>query len=333
MLPDWARGRLDKIISDAETSVRAPQRAFAFPSIRPYLRGGMAGRQLLIGFGVLARLLWNALVKALRAATAKEAPAKADKRAAGKGEKPADKDRGAKPEAKATAFADEVEKFAVAGFCVLVAVTVGGGALAAIGPRLTPYLPVIGYVGVPLLMVVAWIAAPYAPKKKAQGAADGAPATPAEVPLPEVARDEFVALIHDVLGTLSGAHLSTLTTALTVRAGGPWQIPDVRALCETHGVPVRPAVRGLQKRVSPGVHRDDLPPLPRPLPEGVRSSPGTVVIAGREATTAPTTDPPTTPAAAATDRRTGGVRVVSVDDPGNPSRTHVTVIPASRKRA
>lgn len=155
---------------------------------------------------------------------------------------------------------------------------------------------------------------------------------PRDGALPEVPPAALATLIRDVMGTLNGAHLATLATALTIRFGGAWEIPDVRALCEAHAVPVRAGVRGLGSRVSPGVHRKDLPPLPQPLPKGAVVAEKTVVIAGRPGTTTTTTAPPTTPATP-TDRRVGDMRIIATDDPHNPARTHVKVIDlAARKR-
>lgn len=156
-------------------------------------------------------------------------------------------------------------------------------------------------------------------------------ATPAEGGLPEVSPQEFLELLYDVLGTARGVHLATLANALTHRVGGAWEAADVRALCEASGVPVRPTVRAPGRGPTVGVHRGDLKPLPRPLPEGVKLGAETDYTAGQPAelqltTTAPTT--PTTP----TRRRVGDQLIVATDDPDNPARTHVQVIDIGRKK-
>jgi hypothetical protein len=154
--------------------------------------------------------------------------------------------------------------------------------------------------------------------------------------LPEVTADQFVALARKLVGTAPGVHLTTLAAALSGRYGGPWDTPDVRALCGAYSIPVQPSVRDARKRVSTGVRGADLPPLPQPLPETATAPVAGVVAAGQPATTGPTT-PPATPAPTTPTTPTvtthGGVRVIARDDPDNPARTHVTVIDKTRKQA
>lgn len=148
--------------------------------------------------------------------------------------------------------------------------------------------------------------------------------------LPQVPKEEFLTLVRDVLGTAKGVHLATLTTALGVRFGGDWEIDDVRALCGAAGVRVRPGVRNLgSNRVSPGVHRDDVKPLPQPLSEGAQKGPDSVVDAGQP----PELRASTTAAPTPTYAQVGDLRITSTPDAVNPHRTHITVIDPTRKKA
>lgn len=78
--------------------------------------------------------------------------------------------------------------------------------------------------------------------------------------------DEFVELLHQ-LSAGRNLHLSTVRSALErVCPGGDWSGPAVTALCEEVGARVRKGVSvpGATPRVTTGIHRDDLPPLPSP---------------------------------------------------------------------
>lgn len=181
-----------------------------------------------------------------------------------------------------------------------------------------------------VVVVMALRAATKAAKGDLPKPACAAAAPPADG-LPDVSADQFMSLLHDVLGVAQGVHLRTLAAALTTRLGGAWEVADVRRLCAAHGVPVRPTVRAPGGGPTVGVHRDDLPPLPGPSPAPAPVPVAGVVVAGQEATTPPATGRPTTPATP-TSTVHGGLRIVAVDDPDNPARTHVTVIdPAQRK--
>lgn len=150
--------------------------------------------------------------------------------------------------------------------------------------------------------------------------------------LPEVPAEQFLGLLADVLGVAKGVHLRTLAAALTTRYGGAWEIADVRRLCEASQVPVTPTVRAPGGNPTVGVYRADLPLLPQALPEGAAVGPGLPAPPGTTSpATPPTTAAPTTPATP-TDRRVGDLRIVAVDDPDNPARTHVTVTSKPRKR-
>jgi hypothetical protein len=156
-----------------------------------------------------------------------------------------------------------------------------------------------------------------------------APEEDVEESLPDVTAADLTALAHQLLAGGPGVHLATLAAGLSARHGGAWQTGDVRALLAAREIPVRPSVRDAAKRVSPGVHRDDLPPLPDPSPAPAVAGDVAVVAAGQSATTAPTTSAPATP----TTRRIGGVQVTSTPDPDNPARTHVRVVDRTRKSA
>lgn len=178
--------------------------------------------------------------------------------------------------------------------------------------------------------------------RTATKAAKGQPATPpktAAAPpaadddaLPPVTADQFVTLARELIGTAPGVHLTTLAAALSGRYGGPWDTPDVRALCGAHSIPVQPSVRDARKRVSTGVRGDDLPALPQPLIHNGVAADVDVVVAGQPGTTTPTTAAPTTPATPTVSTHRG-LRIVAQDDPNNPARTHVTVLDKTRKKA
>jgi len=101
----------------------------------------------------------------------------------------------------------------------------------------------------------------------------------AELPAPCAdprARD--LAAIRRAIGDRRGIHLAEIVDRVQA-AGIAWEIADVRAWIEGHGVPVRPSLRlgGKAGRVRAGVHIDDLDaatqPAPRsepdPAPDGV----------------------------------------------------------------
>jgi hypothetical protein len=186
-----------------------------------------------------------------------------------------------------------------------------------------------------VVCVLALRAATKAAKGQQQKAPSAVPVA-ADEALPNVTKDQFVTLAHELIAGAPGVHLTTLAAALSDRYGGDWDTADVRALCGAYSIPVQPSVRDARKRVSTGVHGADLPPLPQPLPGAPAAGDVAVVAAGHPATTGPTT-PPTTPAPTTPTTPTvtthGGVRVIARDDPDNPARTHVTVIDKTRKQA
>lgn len=160
-----------------------------------------------------------------------------------------------------------------------------------------------------------------------------APPKPAPVAAggePEVTSEEFLALVWDALGDAKAVHLNTLAAALTDTYGGAWKVADARRLCEAAGVAVTPTVRAPGGRPTVGVYRADVPPLPRPSPEGAPVPGRGVVVAGQSTTTSPTTGPVTTPATSTTTVH-GGLRIMAMADPDNPARTHVQVIKTARR--
>lgn len=108
---------------------------------------------------------------------------------------------------------------------------------------------------------------------------------PAE-PLWPLTGEAFTALLQEAIRDRRGVLLRDLTAPLR-EAGAPagWGMPDTRALCTSHGVPVRASVKTPQG-TSTGVHRDDLPApgstSPRPAAKG-----------GPGASSSPTTTPVT----------------------------------------
>lgn len=186
------------------------------------------------------------------------------------------------------------------------------------------------WLGISVVVLVVGVKALRAATKAAKSPSPKGPVVDLEKPpaaadedRQDVPRGEFLTLAHKLIGAAPGVHLAALAAAL----GPAWTIAHVRALAARHQVPVRPSVRDAAQRVSPGVHRGDLPPLPEPLPEGAVAGPVGVVVAGQPGTTASTTTVPTTP----TTRTIGGVRVTSIPDPDNPHRTHIRTSPAPKR--
>lgn len=89
---------------------------------------------------------------------------------------------------------------------------------------------------------------------------------------------EFLELLHDLSGG-GNLHLSRVREQLSEETERDWTAQDVTALCRAAGVPTRPGVRvpGAQPAVTTGIHRDDIPPLPR----GGSGTPVGVVGAGQ----------------------------------------------------
>lgn len=160
--------------------------------------------------------------------------------------------------------------------------------------------------------------------KRRPGAAKGTP---------ELSPEDFVSLVRKRLGSFKAVHLATFANYLTEETKTRWTPDRVRATCRAANIPIRPKVRDLGgDRVSSGLHRDDLPPLPQPLSEEAQEGPIADYTAGGSGNATPlhdgnaTTPTPTT-------RRVGDLRITSVEDADNPHRTHVTVADPTRKRA
>lgn len=186
-------------------------------------------------------------------------------------------------------------------------------------------------IAVLVIAVKALRAATKAAQQPGEKPQPGAPQTadrPADA-LPEV---DFPQVLRDVLGTAPAVHLATLARHLTDTTGRPWTGDDVRAACRGADIPTRPKVRDLGgDRVSSGVHRDDLPPLPEPLPEGAQEGPAVSYVAGQDGNATPLPDGNAT-APTPTVRRVGDLRITSTPDAHNPHRTHVAVLDPTRKK-
>jgi hypothetical protein len=144
-----------------------------------------------------------------------------------------------------------------------------------------------------------------------------------------LSREGFQAAIRDVLDGAPAVHLTTLADHLHHLTGHTWTGQQVREACATHQIPIRPKVRDLGgDRVSSGVHRDDLDPLPHPLPEGAPEAAVGDYIAGQGGNAERQHYPPTK-----TVRRVGDLRIVATNDPDNPARTHVQVANPTRPPA
>lgn len=141
--------------------------------------------------------------------------------------------------------------------------------------------------------------------------------------------DYFVPIIWDTLDGSPAVHLTTLARGLAQHTGLAWDPDQVRAHCKTLDIPIRPKVRDLGgDRVSSGVHRDDLPPLPQPLSEGATEPVAAATPQVSAATPGGNATAPTR-----TVRRVGDLRITAIDDPDNPARTHVRIADPTRKRA
>lgn len=154
--------------------------------------------------------------------------------------------------------------------------------------------------------------------------------------VPEAPVDGFpgdlAAYIRQVLDGAPAVHLTTLADHLHHTTGTAWTGTQVRAACQEAGIPIRPKVRDLGgDRVSSGVHRDDLPPLPQPLPEEAQEGTVDGYVAGHSGNaTPPSGGNATTPTR--TTRRVGDLRITQIPDADNPHRTHIQVANPTRKK-
>lgn len=101
---------------------------------------------------------------------------------------------------------------------------------------------------------------------------------PVAVPSP----DDMADIVAE-LGTGTGVLLTALCAQLLEEyPGTAWKTRDVRALLDLAEVRVREGVRVAGVGNGPGIHRDDVPPLPSPAPA---HTPVGVVAAGQDTNT------------------------------------------------
>lgn len=119
----------------------------------------------------------------------------------------------------------------------------------------------------------------------------------------EMTADDITALIRTLVGDAKGVLLTGVRDHLEHLAPAGWTTKDVRELLTDCEIPVRPGVRTPAGN-GPGIHRDDLPPLPTTPPPPVG-----VVAAGQD-----------------TNTNTNNVRVES-----HAGGAHITVTPARQE--
>ncbi|MFJ6615440.1 hypothetical protein ACIQPT_34770 [Streptomyces sp. NPDC091289] len=119
----------------------------------------------------------------------------------------------------------------------------------------------------------------------------------------EMTADDITALIRALVGDAKGVLLTAVRDHLEQLAPAGWTTKDVRELLNDCEIPIRPGVRTPAGN-GPGIHRDDLPPLPATPP-----TPSDVVAAGQAANT-----------------NTNNVRVES-----HAGGAHITVTPARQE--
>lgn len=180
-------------------------------------------------------------------------------------------------------------------------------------------VPALMLLLVPAALLAAWRAG-QAPEKPP------APAGPTDSrgPAEELPAVDLPAAVRAAAGPYSGAHLTAIATHLTQTTGRAWTTGDVRAACTAAGIPIKSVRMGTGPRaVSTGVRLSALPdPSPAPPPGPV----GDVVVAGQDTATGAAT-------ATATGRElltVGDVAMEVHDDPTNPVRTHVRVLPRAQ---
>lgn len=128
--------------------------------------------------------------------------------------------------------------------------------------------------------VAAWLWASWRAGDSAQPVADPdrAERDEQDEEAEDVTPDEFVALLHQLIGTGSGVHLAQVAQHLT---GDPSQTARVRNLCAAAGVAVAGGVRVPGRAVSTGIRKRDLPPLLQTPPDPFQKVPVAVVVAGQ----------------------------------------------------
>lgn len=279
---------LDKIISDAETGERAPGHALRWPRLHPYLPDRHAPTRLAAGSRVLCGYALRGLRRAVIAVfteDAKKPPTKAEKPSTGEKDTSKKRKKAEKkaPPATATPKADWLERAAIGLFGSLVGGIVLVTALATVGPRLHPYVPVITGTGVLGLLVAAWIAAPEPAAKKAQSAAEEAPEEdPAGDPLgtPEGRRLAFLLWLEKTTRGGSGIHLDQMHHQLTQQeATKRLARHHLRPLLDHYRIPVERTLRvgtvagrsGVKREAVLAALRDAETPPPLAMESGIGS--------------------------------------------------------------
>ena len=248
MLPEQARTLLDKIIEDAEPGEPAPFRALTRPRLRPYLWDAHTLRVLAAGLGVITRAALRLTGRGLRAAFTRppeKPPAKTEKPSSeeGKDAKVAKKES---PKKTGPTLADSAEQAAIGILVFVVAGIVLAGALAAVGPRVAPYLPAATLAGLVVLVIAAFMVAPEVPRKSTKHAEpeqpDGLPDAPGDTP--EGRRLVFLWWLEKTTRGEAGIHLDQMHLRLTQWEPGR-DIPRhyLRPLLEHYGIPVQRTLR------------------------------------------------------------------------------------------
>lgn len=272
MLPEQARTLIDKIVSEIQPGEKAPGPAFAAPRLRPYLPDRHALGRLLAGFGVILKATSRLLGKGLRLAFTPKAKAATEGGAKEEGadEEAQAKEPKTKVPAKKDTAADTLERLAIGGLCTLVTGSVATGAIATMGPRLLPYLPVATGIAVTGLLAAAWIAAPEKPPKQA------APAPSPEL-LIERDRRALYELLDEATARRNGVHIAELHQLTSVHPLFR-DVPkeNLTLLLDAFGVPWKRSlsVDGIGGRT--GVRRTDVEALlqsPAPDLPGAPSRP------------------------------------------------------------
>lgn len=229
-----ARDLLHKIITDAEPAgeTRGPS-AFTLPALRPYLPDRTFLRRIGTGLGVLATTAWRAARTGLRRALGEQA------------KKPTSKNE----------LVDALELLGLAGLALVSACAAVAGALAGLGSRLLPYLPLATGIGAFGLLGAAYTVGQAAPEKPE--VADVQPATPT-APEDLLARDRaaMLQLLDTATRGRNGIHLDPLhaiTAAHPLFAGVGR--PHLGALLDGLGIPTARtlSVDGIEGRT--GVRR------------------------------------------------------------------------------
>jgi hypothetical protein len=146
-----------------------------------------------------------------------------------------------------------------------------GGALwagAHFGPGLLDHGPLLAAASV-CWCWAAWRAKPIEDKSEQDGEAESPQHTVEEI------RTGVHQLLHAAVAGRNGVHLSELLDTLQQAGllGAEVTLPELRRALDRWGIPTRDSLKvaGLNRA---GVHRDDLPPLPEPLPQPVLADAG-----------------------------------------------------------